>query len=134
MPLLNVKILFSTVHINVDETMITTHTGLLYCLLYFILLYPLYLTGMTSVLSYHVNSSTFQGENRENWIIILYVHNYTMLINSILLNLPVSSTTTNEHTENESTSCKQMYFSMTDNIICIQLQLVIAKVLCQSLL
>ena len=37
-PLLNTTILFSTVHINItDETMITTHTGLLYCLLYFII-------------------------------------------------------------------------------------------------
>ena len=37
----NVKVLFSTVHINIDETMITTYTGLLYCLFYFILLCPL---------------------------------------------------------------------------------------------
>ena len=38
--LLNVKILFSTVHItNIDETTLTTHTGLLYCLPYFIFLY-----------------------------------------------------------------------------------------------
>ena len=38
----NVKVLFSTVHINIDETMITSsYTGLLYCLLYFILLCPL---------------------------------------------------------------------------------------------
>ena len=37
--LINVTVLFSTVHINnTDETTVTTHTGLLYCVLYFILL------------------------------------------------------------------------------------------------
>ena len=37
--LINVTVLFSTVHINnTDETMVTSHTGLLYCVLYFILL------------------------------------------------------------------------------------------------
>ena len=39
-PLLNDKILFSTVHItNTDVSMITIHTGLIYSLLYFILLH-----------------------------------------------------------------------------------------------
>ena len=83
---------------------------------------------MTSVLSHHVNSSAFQGQKHEQGIII----SIFVIILILILNLPESNTTTNEYTEIESTSCKQMYFSMTDNITCTQLQLVIAKVLCQS--
>ena len=64
--LLNVTILFLTVHINnTDETMITIHTGLVLFTLFSYYYTKLTDMSLTSVLTTDVISSTLQGQNHE---------------------------------------------------------------------